>query len=508
LDAAGRVASFDEPSWETIDNLTNLVAKSLVSADFSQTIPRYRLLETTRAYALDKLRERGELGRLRRRHAQYMKDIMTLADGQWSQLPSSAWVGSYAGELDNLRLSLEWCFGPEGDAVLGAELTVSSAVMWFQLSLVDEGRTFFERAIAALEARGPLDANRQVALLCSLGTALTYTAGPTPEALSSWRLAHGIAREAEDIELELRALWGIWLHAFTSGDFEGALKLAERFSQAAKMQAGSAATDHVRTSHRLAGISLLMLGRPVEASAVLEGALGKHELRASSVVLMQFDRELNARAFYSQSLWLLGERDEATKMAEQCVEDAKARGHATSLSLVLVESGCPIALYCGDLDALEERVCLLKDVSRRHTFGPWEAWGQCFLGSLYLARGDGSLATKELEAGLMMLERTRWPIRRALFLGHLAQALLATGQLRQAQVRIDEALDFARARREEWILPELMRIKAEILINTVPAEAAAWLVRARTMAEERRMGAWLARCESTWRDFAAHGVNV
>ena len=504
LEAAARVASFDEPSWETIDNLTNLVAKSLISTDFSQDVPRYRLLETTRSYALEKLRERDELGRLRRRHAHYLKEMMKIAEGEWARLPSGAWVSAYAGQLDNLRLALDWCFGPDGDPVLGAELTASSAVLWFQLSLVDEGRVLFERAIAALESKAQLDPAHQVALLCALGAALTYTVGPTAEARSPWDAAYRIARNLGNSELELRAMWGIWLFELSSGHYEAALEIAGRFMQLAAWQNGPSTQADIRTAHRLTGMSLLLLGRLGEARAALEAALSGIETGPSAVVRMQFDQELNARAFYSQTLWLLGHVEEASEMASQCVADARARGHATTLSLVLVESGCPIALYCGELDALEERVALLQDVSRRHPFGPWDAWGQCFRGSLHLARGDFAGAVAELSAGLEKLAGTGWPIRRAMFLCHLAQSLLGAGETRQAEIRIDQALDLAKASREGWILPELLRTKAEIVRDARPAEAFAGLDLARDMARANGMRFWQARCEATGREFGAH----
>ncbi|MEM5715303.1 hypothetical protein, partial [Bifidobacterium animalis] len=80
-------------------------------------------------------------------------------------------------------------------------------------------------------------------------------------------------------------------------------------------------------------------------------------------------------------------QDQASALAARNVAEARERGHATTLSLVLVESGCPVAYYCGDLAAFEERLDLLADVSGRHPFGPWRAWSQCYRGSLHLARG-------------------------------------------------------------------------------------------------------------------------
>ncbi len=496
LEAAARVASFDEPSWDTIENLTNLVAKSLVSADFSQAVPRYRLLETTRAYAMEKLRARDEVSRLRRRHAFFMKEAMQQAESEWTRVPATAWLNIHAGQLDNLRLALDWCFGPEGDPELGTELMVVSSVLWFQMSLIDEARGLFERAMTALALRAQPDRMREVTLLCALGTSLIYTVGPTSEARETLGRAWRIAQESGDIGLELRALWCVFLVELSSGHYQASLDVADRFARLAGEEARVSHNSNVRTGHRLMGFAHYYLGNVRAARVFLEAALTNVGSDQSPVVRMQFDQELNARAYHSQVLWLLGHEEEALTIASACVADAHLRGHATTLSLVLVESGCPVALHAGDLDAMEERVALLQEITGKHPFGPWIAWGQCFRGALHLARGDASRAVGDLTEGLQKLASTGWPIRRAMFLGHLAQALHAVGEPDEAQRQIEEALGISQASQEHWILPELLRIQAVIFEISRPAEAFDCLEQAREIAYRDGTVAWLAKCDA------------
>ena len=81
LEAAGAVAASSEiaPS-DVVDGVSSLVAKSLVAAEVDGTIARYRLLDTTRAYALEKLAESGERELLARRHAEYYRDLFERAE--------------------------------------------------------------------------------------------------------------------------------------------------------------------------------------------------------------------------------------------------------------------------------------------------------------------------------------------------------------------------------------------------------------------------------------------
>src|SRR6266536_4214324 len=76
LDAASAVAAgVDIPASEVAESVANLVGKSLVSADVGGALVDYRLLETTSAYAREKLIESGELEDFARRHAEYYRDL-------------------------------------------------------------------------------------------------------------------------------------------------------------------------------------------------------------------------------------------------------------------------------------------------------------------------------------------------------------------------------------------------------------------------------------------------
>ncbi len=489
LDAASKVAAIEEPSWDVIEHLTSLVSKSLIAADFSQIIPRYHLLEVTRAYALGKLRQNGELDRLRRRHALYMKDLLAVAEQEWPHVQSAVWLATYAGQLDNVRAALDWCLGSEGDREIGITITIASAVLWFQLSLVDECRAQFERARACLEEGMPLEPSRHVALLSTLGTALVYTIGPGDEARALIEGARQVAREAGSPNLELQASWAAWLNEFCSGSYDASLAIAREFAERAGRcgQAGQAADLVV--ADRLTGISLLFLGRVDDARRMLESALGG-KLRSNIIVRMQYDQELNCRAFYSAALYLSGLQDQASALAARNIADAVAHGHATTLALNLVDSGCPVAFYCGEADALAERLEVLADVSSRHAFGPWRAWCRCYRGSLHFLRGAFTEAAEDLTAGINALETTRWPIRRAMFLGHCAEALSAEGRRAEALANVGQAIDSCRASGEGWILPDLLRIRAGILAPEKPGEARADLDEGWCLAQQTGLRSW------------------
>src|SRR4029077_6309277 len=105
-----------------IDHLAGLVTKSLVVADTSGTQPWFRLLDTTRAYAIEKLDSGGERERMARRHAEYYLTLLKRAESEVPTRPTVEWIADYAREIDNLRAALDWTFSPSGDGSIGAAL--------------------------------------------------------------------------------------------------------------------------------------------------------------------------------------------------------------------------------------------------------------------------------------------------------------------------------------------------------------------------------------------------
>ena len=92
LTAASAVgADADSAAADAMDGLANLVAKSLVVADVDG-VARYRLLETTRAYALEKLAAERRVGPVARRHAEYLPNLFERAETEWETRPTAEWL--------------------------------------------------------------------------------------------------------------------------------------------------------------------------------------------------------------------------------------------------------------------------------------------------------------------------------------------------------------------------------------------------------------------------------
>src|SRR5579872_744698 len=163
---------------EVLDLLSSLTDKSLVVADTAGEQERYHLLESTRAYALEKLAGTGERERLARRHAEYFRDQGRDADKRYGTGSTLAWFADVEQELDNYRAALEWGLSQAHDVALGATIAGALEQLWYRGGLVVEGRYWIEPALERLDvAENPEIAAR---LWCSWAT--FYSAKRTCEA--------------------------------------------------------------------------------------------------------------------------------------------------------------------------------------------------------------------------------------------------------------------------------------------------------------------------------------
>jgi predicted ATPase/DNA-binding winged helix-turn-helix (wHTH) protein len=155
LDSVAAVAAGDDISpGEILDLLSSLVEKSLVQADLTGSEPRYRLLESTRHYAREKLPP-AERPELRRRHAGHVVACLTDAAAAWETTATDPWIARYAPDVDDLRAALEWAFGPQGDVSLGLDLVSRSHVVWAELGLMVEHRRWVMEALRRTEPSTP-----------------------------------------------------------------------------------------------------------------------------------------------------------------------------------------------------------------------------------------------------------------------------------------------------------------------------------------------------------------
>ncbi len=247
------------------DLLSSLVDKSLVQAEPLEAM-RYRLLESTRQYAREKLIDAGEYDATALAHARAFVDFAERIDVAWETTPDRDWLTQIEPEVENIRAALGWAFGERGDLVLGQSLAAAFSKGWWYLAS-GEGMRWVKLA------RDRVDANTPAPVIAALDHS---------EALLSIVLnQHKAARAAAERAVAL------------SGELGDRLRLAD--------------------AHCLLGIALTRLGDAGQGEKLLHQALSEAralKARKQEAYVLQrladaYDETgdiLTARQFYDQAL--------------------------------------------------------------------------------------------------------------------------------------------------------------------------------------------------------------
>jgi predicted ATPase len=463
--ASAVVASAEVTPLEVVDGLANLVAKSLVAAEVDGPVTRYRLLDTTRAYALYKLCESGEREQLARRHAEYYRELFERAETEWETRPATEWLADYGRQIDNVRAALDWAFSPVGDPLTGAVLTAAYVPVWLNFALMVECTEWTERALDSLASDLNLSARLRMQLHIALGDALLHSTGFVERTGTVLAEALETAESLDDVVSHLRALWAMWSYRFNIGDNRAAQPLAERFSFIAR-HAGD--TADLLVGDRLIGTTMHYSGSQPQARYHLQRVLNLYVAPSDQRHTMWFhhDQRVMARTALARVLSLQGSLDQAIQHAQTSLEDAQATDHTLSICYALGDAVCPIALMTGNLAAAERAVAMLNDLVTKHIVNVFKSLGPCLGGELLIRRGEFAEGSIVLRAALDRLPTTGGVKRRnSWFLGVLAEGLAGAEQLTEALATIDEALRQSDRSGQHWCIAELHRVKGELLLQ-------------------------------------------
>ena len=203
LDAAQAVAGDAEVErYQVLDQLALLVDKSLVTAENSGGRTRYRLLETVRQYAQEKLGESGEAEAVRIRHRDHYNAMAALLDAPATG-DHQRRVEQADDDMDNLRSAFGWSI-ESGDIASALELACSLQPLWLSRGRIQEGLAWFDAALGDEHASRTDVAPHLRARVLADKVVLqawvnTYSLGDAEQALA-------IAREYDDPALLARAL--------------------------------------------------------------------------------------------------------------------------------------------------------------------------------------------------------------------------------------------------------------------------------------------------------------
>ena len=344
LDAAQAVgASTDVERYQILDQLSLLVDKSLVVAEEVGGGMRYRLLETVRQYAAEKLSESGEAVDVRTRHRDHYTETAALLEShmqagderlmQWAEV-----------EIDNVRAAFAWS-QENSDVETALRLVSSLQPLWERRGRIREGLAGFDAVLT--DERHPDVAPAVWVRAVADNSALTAEAG-VPASLDRAREALAAARQLDDPALTARALiacgtLAVYRAEMAQPYFAEAIDLAR------------AAGDRWTLCQILTFTAFMahVAGEPIATRAAAE------EGRDLADALGDRFFSRNCRVWLGTALMMQGELAGAGRVLHSLADEAEAAGDLTTKvfgyafhSLVLAFQGHAAAAHAAAQSAL------------------------------------------------------------------------------------------------------------------------------------------------------------
>ena len=444
LAAAQAVAGGGEVErYQVLDQLTLLVDKSLVVADDAGGRTRYRLLETVRQYALEKLGESGEADAVRARHRDHYTALAALLDApagtDYEQRLEQADI-----EIDNLRAAFTWS-NENSDIELAMRLASSLQPLWVARGRVREGLAWFDAAVTYLDAQH-LEVAAAVRARALADRAMLATWAGVTDSLKQAQHAVAIAREVDDPALLARALTSCGYTALAQKSEVAGPYFAEALGLA------RALGDRWRLSQILGwqGRGAVFVGDPIAAREA-----GEEGRDLADAIGDGFDSR-QCRWCLAVARWMEGDLAGAAAQFGAVAAEAEAAHDEISRAVNLASLGTALANQ-GDTGAAQAAADAAVEAAAE--LGGMPA-GTAYwaVATVALAAGDAATALDASEAAWqhMSVVPAHAMVQRTVS----AQAALAGGDLVAARRWADEAVTTATG----WWLMGALTARARVAI--------------------------------------------
>ena len=471
------------------DCVWGLRSKSLITAYGQES--RLRLLDTTRAFALQRLAESDEQNVFHGRHALYFSDLFR----QGAAMDASGWPRALAIEVDNLRAALNWAFSPGGDAKLGIELAAASAGTWMGMALLTECREWMRKAISRID-----DVNsgtrQEMIIQSALASCMMFTGGMTEESYATWAKARLLAEGLKDTEYQLVSLLVLWAHQIRIPNYPEAVELADRCGDVAERSGDRGA---IAMANYMRGVTYHHSGRLLEAEGCLELSLHRDDEASRQALIKRFgyDRKADALGVLANLVWLRGSPDHARRLNRMSIAEARQLDHAVPLCVALTWASFNMYLTSPDDDETEALANELVEHAGKYAVESYLGFGLAMQALCKARRGAAEEAAATLYSGLEKLSAARYGVFNSFMQAELARSTAAAGQPRQAldifetaKINLDE---------RQWYAPELLRIRGELALgnNEGLAVCREYFDRALALSTEQASLSWALRAATS-----------
>ena len=361
---------------DLIDVLDQLIERSMVVVDFAGEEIQYRLLESMRFFACERLSEADRMAG-QRAHAEFYTARAIAYPREWEENPNQEWLKVFGGELMEIRSALNWAFSPDGDARIAIKLAAASAPLWSKFVLYRESRDYLELAKGLLERYPDVGDEIEKKLFSMLGWTTFWTRGPGPVSRLYFERGLEIASRMGDVVTQLELLWVLSGTSAISADPD--LSLVYNF----KFEALLPYTDDpgaLPLFQRMIAFSLHQKGELAQSLQYgeLAWAYANKEVRASRGTILKYDHRVTTAGTVARTYWIMGRPDKAAAIIDAVIEELEGLNAPGFYANFHVATFLPLSLSNGRFDQAECALAALIEVLNGLEAPVWTIWGDAY----------------------------------------------------------------------------------------------------------------------------------
>ena len=294
-------------------------------------------------------------------------------------------------------------------------------------------------------------ASAEVETVYERGRELFWLQGPSPE------LFH--------------MLWSLNLYYQFGGDLNSSLAICEQLLQLAE---GLGDGPLIMEAHRALGAALLVLGRCEEALKNLDEASALYASHGNHgyALFIGLDCKVISECFAGKALWALGYPDQAAERTERALAFARQLARPQTL-VVASHFAAQLHQLRGEVELVRQRAQEAVDLADEYGLELWLAYGLIELGWAEAESGETEKGIPRMQRGIAAYEATGARLWSSFFLQLLADQLAKVGRAKEGMETIAKALAYVERSGERYSLPELYRVKGELLTKCAERQAGA-----------------------------------
>jgi class 3 adenylate cyclase/predicted ATPase len=324
-----------------------------------------------------------------------------------------------------------------------------------------------QRGLELLHSLSEDPEQRQVALEFEvmLGQAMIAGIGyAAPETMKVLLRAKKLINVSTEASLRFAILYGIWACYYVGGEVDMQRVTAAEFLAEAERHGDTAA---LCLAHRALGTTYVTMGEFAAARRHLEQARGLHDADRHPRHPFHYGQDIGATVlcYLSWALWHLGYVDQASEVAAEAVKRAEAISHPFTLAYTLCHARGMLDVFRRCSEDTQSYADVVVSLCSELEFPFWAAGGRILGGWAATCQGQVDAGVEALKRGLADWRSTGARLWLPMFLALEAEAHAKADRNDAALHSIEQALVVSEETGERWAVPEVLRIKAGLLLG-------------------------------------------